>query len=146
MESLTHLLKVNKLNEDFLSLSLKEQKKLILEWLNHNEIIEKLKSTDDEILNKSSKTAARIFGRLKLIKKDLDIFNKLIIAETKSIVNVLAVFLLLKASGNVVAEKETIIDIVTLSESVNDLEELPDLISELIEDPIYRKHLSYRGK
>jgi phosphoenolpyruvate carboxylase len=38
-------------------------------------------------------------------------------------VNVLAVFLLLKASGNVVAEKERTIDIVTLSESVKDLEE-----------------------
>jgi hypothetical protein len=35
--------------------------------------------------------------------------------------------------------------IVTLSESVQDLEGLTDLISELIDDP-YRKHLSYRQK
>ncbi|CAF5218235.1 unnamed protein product, partial [Rotaria magnacalcarata] len=102
--------------------------------------------TNDEILNKSSKTAARVFGRLKLIKNDLDIFNKLIIAETNSIVNVLAAFLLLKASGNIVAEKETTIDIVTLSESVKDLVNLPNLISQLIDDPIYRKHLFYREK
>ena len=61
MESLTHLLKVNHFHEDFLSLSLKEQKKLIIEWLNNNEMIEKLKLTNDEILNKSSKTASRIF-------------------------------------------------------------------------------------
>ncbi|CAF3266915.1 unnamed protein product [Rotaria sp. Silwood2] len=46
----------------------------------------------------------------------------------------------------IVAEKETIIDIVTLSESVKDLEELPNLMSELIDDPIYRKHLFYREK
>ncbi|CAF4994455.1 unnamed protein product [Rotaria sp. Silwood1] len=102
--------------------------------------------TDDDLLDKSSKTAARVFGRLKLIKYDNDIFNKLIIAETSSIVHVLAAFLLLKASGNCVAEKETIIDIVTLSESVKDLEELPNLITELVDDPIYRKHLFYREK
>jgi phosphoenolpyruvate carboxylase len=52
----------------------------------------------------------------------------------------------LKASGNRVAEKDTIIDIVTLSESVKDLEGLPDLISELVDHPLYRKHLSYRQK
>jgi len=146
METLAHLVQVNGLTDNFSSLSLKDQKKQILEWLHNDNIIEKLMSTDDEILNKSSKTAARVFGRLKLIKNDLDIFNKLIIAETHSIVNVLAAFLLLKASGNCVAEKETIIDIVTLSESVKDLEGLPDLISELVDDPIYRKHLSYRQK
>ncbi|CAF4667431.1 unnamed protein product [Rotaria sp. Silwood2] len=146
METLAHLVQVNGLIDDFLSLSLENQKKSIVQWLNNEQIIEKLMLTDDELLNKSSKTAARIFGRLKLIKNNLDIFNKLIIAETSSIVNVLAAFLLLKASGNSVAEKNTIIDIVTLSESVKDLEELPNLISELIDDPIYRKHLFYRQK
>jgi phosphoenolpyruvate carboxylase len=146
METLAHLVQVNGLTDHFLSLSLQDQKKLIIEWLHDDNIIEKLMSTDDEVLNKSSKTAARVFGRLKLIKNDLDIFNKLIIAETSSIVNVLGAFLLLKASGNHVAEKGTLIDIVTLSESVKDLQGLPDLISELIDDPIYRKHLSYREK
>ncbi|UJR34324.1 hypothetical protein I4U23_021727 [Adineta vaga] len=146
MDTLTHLLKINHLHDDFLSLSLKEQKNLINQWLNDEQIIEKLKLTNQDELTKSSKTAGRIFGRLKLIPNDLDIFNKLIIAETKSIVNVLAVFLLLKASGNCVAEKETVLDIVTLSESVKDLQELPDLISELVDDPIYRKHLAFRGK
>lgn len=146
METLAHLTKVNGLVENFLSLSLEDQKKFIVEWLHNNDIIEKLMLTDDELLNKSNKTAARIFGRLKLIKYDLDIFNKLIIAETKSIVDVLVGFLLLKASGNIVAEKNTIIDIVTLSESVKDLEALPDLICQLIDDPIYRKHLVYREK
>ncbi|CAF1352387.1 unnamed protein product [Rotaria sp. Silwood1] len=146
MQTLDHLARINGLIENFSSLSLVDQKKCIIEWLHNDNIIETLKLTDNDILNKSSKTAARIFGRLKLIKYDLDIFNKLIIAETSSIVDVLAAFLLLKASGNSVAEKETIIDIVTLSESVKDLEELPNLISELIDDPIYRKHLVYREK
>jgi hypothetical protein len=67
-------------------------------------------SIDDETLTKSSKTAGRIFGQLKLIKTDINIFNKLIIAETSSIVNVLGSFLLLKASGNRVAEKDTLIE------------------------------------
>ncbi|CAF0885670.1 unnamed protein product [Rotaria sordida] len=146
METVDHLAKVNGLIENFSSLSLEDQKKYIIEWLNNDNIIEKLKLTDDDILDKNSKTAARIFGRLKLIKYDVDIYNKLIIAETSSIVHVLAAFLLLKASGNSIAEKETIIDIVTLSESVKDLEELPNLISELINDSIYRKHLFYREK
>jgi phosphoenolpyruvate carboxylase len=146
METLTHLLQVNNISDNFSSLSLKDQKNLINEWLSDDKIISQLMSTDDEKLNASSKTAARIFGRLKLIKNDLDIFNKLIIAETTSIVNVLACLLLLKAAGNIVGEKETIIDIVTLSESVKDLEELPNLISELIDDPIYRKHLACRQK
>ena len=146
MDTFSHLIKVNGLHENFLSLSLDEQKKLIDRWLNDEQIIEKLKKTNENILTESSKTAGRVFGRLKLIPNDLDIFNKLIIAETNSIVNVLASFLLLKASGNIVAEKGTLIDIVTLSESVKDLDQLPDLISELVDDPIYRKHLSYRGK
>ena len=146
METITHLIRVNGLNENFLSLSLPDQKKHILQWLADDAIIKKLMSTDQEALNKSSKTAARIFGRLKLIKDHLDIFNKLIIAETSSIVNVLACLLLLKAAGNSVAEKDSIIDIVTLSESVKDLEELPDLISELVDDPIYRRHLFFRQK
>ncbi|CAF1498001.1 unnamed protein product [Adineta ricciae] len=146
MQTLQHLLKINQLHDNFLSLSLKEQKDLINKWLNDEKIIEKLKSTNQDELTKSNKTAGRIFGRLKLIPNDLDIFNKLIIAENKSIVNVLGVFLLLKATGNCVAEKGTALDIVTLSESVSDLNQLPDLISELVEDPIYRKHLSFRGK
>ncbi|CAF1689453.1 unnamed protein product, partial [Adineta ricciae] len=146
MQTLQHLLKGNQLHDDFLSLSLKEQKDLINNWLNDEKTIDKLKSTNQDELTKSNKTAGRIFGRLKLIPNDLDIFNKLIIAETKSIVNVLGVFLLLKATGNCVAEKGTVLDIVTLSESVSDLNQLPNLISELIEDPIYRKHLSFRGK
>lgn len=146
MDTFSHLIKVNGLHENFLSLSLDEQKKFILHWLHDEQIIDKLKQTNENVLTESSKTAGRVFGRLKLIPKDLDIFNKLIIAETNSIVNVLASFLLLKASGNVVAEEGTIIDIVTLSESVRDLDQLPDLIEELVADPIYRKHLSYRGK
>jgi phosphoenolpyruvate carboxylase len=146
METFAHLVQVNGLVEQFLSLSLEDQKKYIDQWLHDDQIILKLKATDDEILTKSSRTAGRIFGRLKLIKNNLDIFNKLIIAETHSIVNVLAAFLLLKASGNRVAEEGTLIDIVTLSESVKDLNQLPNLISELIDDPIYRKHLSYRQK
>ncbi|CAF5177311.1 unnamed protein product, partial [Rotaria magnacalcarata] len=84
METLAHLTQVNGLTENFLTLSLEDQKKSIIEWLNNDNIIEKLMFTNDEILNKSSKTAARVFGRLKLIKNDLDIFNKLIIAETNS--------------------------------------------------------------
>ncbi|CAF1172993.1 unnamed protein product [Rotaria sordida] len=146
METVDNLAKVNGLMENFSSLSLIDKKKSIIEWLNNDDIIEKLKLTDDDILNKSSKTAGRLFGRLKLIKNDIDIYNKFIIAETNSIIDVLSVFLLLKSSGNNIAEKETIIDIVTLSESVKDLEELPNLISELVDDPIYRKHLFYRQK
>ena len=146
METLSHLFRVNQLNNDFNSLSLDQQKDFIVKSINNQQTIDQLKSTDETLLNESSPTAARIFGRLKLIKNDLDIFNKFIIAETTSIVHVLAVFLLLKATDNSVAEEDSIIDIVTLSESVKDLEALPDLIQQLIDDPIYRKHLSYRQK
>lgn len=146
METISHLIQINKLKENFKSLSLDEQKDFILKAIDDQKIIDQLKSTDENLLNENSKTAARIFGRLKLIKDHLDIFNKFIIAETTSIVHVLSVFLLLKATGNCVAEKGTIIDIVTLSESVKDLQSLPDLIQQLIDDPIYRKHLSYRQK
>jgi phosphoenolpyruvate carboxylase len=146
METIAHVAQVNGLIEDFQSLSLAEQKKSINQWLHDDHVIQKLLTTDQENLTKSSKTAGRVFGRLKIIKQHPDIFNKLIIAETNSVVNVLACLLLLRATGNVIAEKGTLIDIVTLSESVKDLEELPDLITELIDDPFYRKHLSYRQK
>ncbi|CAF2807453.1 unnamed protein product [Rotaria sp. Silwood2] len=88
--------------------------------------------TDDDLLDKSSKIAVCIFGRLNLIKYDLNIFNKLIIAETNSIVNVLTTIIIIKS--------------IWKYESVKDLEELPNLMSELIDDPIYRKHLFYREK
>ncbi|CAF1126534.1 unnamed protein product [Didymodactylos carnosus] len=146
METITHLTQINGLIENFSSLSIAEQKKNIINWFTNDKIINKLSLTDHDQLNTVSKTAARIFGRLKLIKNNQDMFNKLIIAETNSVVNVLACLLLLKAAGSCVAEEHTIIDIVTLSESVKDLEELPNLIRELIDDKIYRKHLFYRQK
>jgi phosphoenolpyruvate carboxylase len=134
--------------KEFLSKSPEEQKTAISEWFKSSYIINTLASINlDKLGNDATgKMAARIFGRLKVLKDDPNISDKLIIAETNCAAHVLAALTLLKAAGNKVAEKGTAIDIVTLSESVPDLEMLPKLMEELVADPIYREHLNHRQK
>jgi phosphoenolpyruvate carboxylase len=151
MATIARLAKTSGLIEnekEFLSKSPEEQKADISEWFKNVDTIDKLANLTQEQLGNDAtgKMAARIFGRLRVLRDDPNISDKLIIAETNCAAHVLAALTLLRAAGNKVAEKGTAIDIVTLSESVPDLEALPKLIEELVANPIYREHLSHRQK
>jgi len=90
--------------------------------------------------------AARIFGRLRVIGKNPDMCEKLIIAETTHAAHMLAALLLLKISGNETARAQSRIDLVPLSESVTDLTGLGALLENLLENASFRSHVAARGR
>ncbi len=132
----------------FLKAPDKDQHTAISHWFQDPASLSKLQTLqpDDLGTDKAGKTASRIWGRLQVVGQNPTMSDKLIIADTKTPSHALAALLLLKGTGNVVAEAGTRMDIVTLSESVPDLEELPQLIGTLLDDPIYRSHISHRGR
>lgn len=132
----------------FLAAPAEEQRYAISEWFKNPHAVAALTSlTPGDMGNDATgKKAGRIFGRLQIIGQNPTMSDKFIIAETKSPANALAALLLLKTTGNKAAEPGAAMDIVTLSESVPDLEALPQLIDDLIEDDIYREHITYRGR
>jgi phosphoenolpyruvate carboxylase len=118
-----------------------------------NEFYEKLLS-DETVIdrlglikpeNLEDAVAKRILGRLSVAAQHPEMCTKLIIAENKNCINVLTTMLLLRACGHKIAVKGAKIDIVTLSESVEDLEFIDRLINAMLRSPTYRKHLTERG-
>lgn len=95
--------------------------------------------------SKFSETSKRIFDRLKVVAENPDCCDKLIIAECKNQANALGALLLLKATGNSIKKKGSL-NIVTLSESADDLITLPENIGSLLENPTYRDHIIANGK
>ena len=87
----------------------------------------------------------RIFARLKVVAKNPGCSDKMIIAECKSGVNALASLFLLKVTGSTIQEKGAV-NVVTLSESADDLLKLADNIAKLLENPIYRDHVAKTGR
>ena len=127
---------------DFKKKDPKEQAKILADFLNGDEevLAEISKITPDD------KKAQDVVGRLRICGENPGKTDKLIIANTKGAHDALAALFLLKITGNKVAQEGAAIDIVTLSESIEDLEEIHRVQNELLDDPTYRKHLEYRGK
>jgi phosphoenolpyruvate carboxylase len=92
-----------------------------------------------------SEVGKRIFDRMKVVANNPGCSDKLIIAECKNQANALSALFLLKASGNSVAQENSL-NIVTLSESADDLMALPEIIEVLLKDETYRKHIVATGK
>ncbi|PZQ44126.1 MAG: hypothetical protein DI551_10790 [Micavibrio aeruginosavorus] len=113
---------------------------------------------DDEVLNKCAAVAsedfraaghdipAMIYGRLQVVGRHPDMSEKLIIAETTHPAHALSALLLLKATGNIVGETGSRMDITTLSESVADLTSLGNTLETLLENKTYRSHVASRGR
>lgn len=111
---------------------------------NPEEILKSLQANTQTRL-KDAEIALRIFGRLQVIAKNPKASDKLIIAECKNSVNALAAMFLLQVSGNSV-NQEGSMNIVTLSESADDLMALPENIEALLRNETYRKHVVANGK
>ena len=97
------------------------------------------------LLGASSPTAARIFSRMRVIAEFPEMFQKIIIAETRSAANAVAVLLLLRLAGNVVAAPGASISVVPLFESREDLREAPATFHALATDPTFASHLQQLG-
>ncbi|MES2676815.1 MAG: phosphoenolpyruvate carboxylase [Pseudomonadota bacterium] len=95
--------------------------------------------------SKFDDVSKRIFGRLRVIAENPGSSDKLIIAECKNQGNALGALFLLKATGNSVGKKDSL-NVVTLSESADDLITLPKNIEALLRNPIYRQHVAATGK
>lgn len=117
-------------------------------WLKDDAALLKLAGVEesDFLDHEEGKTAAIILGRLRVIGRNPDMCEKLIIAETAHPAHALGALLLMKISGNIVSEEGSRIDLVTLSESVRDLTGLANLLETLLENPVYRSHVASRGR
>jgi hypothetical protein len=140
MDAVDGILKKNGVT-DFLKKSPQEQADLLAQLLKDQTQIENLsKLTPDE------KSSAEIVKRLRICAAHLGRTEKLIIANTTGANNALAALLLLKVTGNKVAEEGAKIDIVTLSESIKDLQGIHEVQKSLLANETYRKHLESRGR
>lgn len=129
------------------SLTHGEMEKKLTSWLEDEEALSELSALSaEQIAATKDKAAARIFGRLKVIGENPDMCEKLIIAETTHAVHALASLLLLKITGNQVANENSKIDIVLLSESVKDLMALGSTLEDLLENRFFRAHVASRKR
>lgn len=99
----------------------------------------------EEVQSKLGDVGARVFLRLRVIAKNPEMFQKLIIAETRSAANALAALLLLRFSGNKVAEPGARLSIVPLFESREDLSEAPQAFHILATDETFSSHIRHVG-
>ena len=111
-------------------------------WLRDNAVLSRMASTTDLPDDES----AMIVGRLRVIGKNPDMCEKLIIAETTHPAHALAALLLLKITGNVVADDGARIDLTMLSESVHDLMNLGNTLETLLDNETFRAHVAARGR
>lgn len=112
-----------------------------------SEELDKLKSEDLEKIDITnfSDVSKRVFARMQVVAKNPGCSDKLIIAECKNQGNALGALFLLKASGNNIKQPNSL-NIVTLSESAEDLIKLSSNIEQLLENETYREHVIKNGK
>lgn len=102
--------------------------------------------TEDEVQQKFGTVGARVFLRMRVIASYPEMFQKLIIAETRSAANAVAALTLLRFAGNVVAAPGAVINVVPLFESRQDLEGAPGTFHTLATDPIFSLHIKHVGQ
>lgn len=116
-------------------------------WLKNDEIIERCRNvTVAQFEQADDVSSGIIWGRLQIVGKNPDMCEKLIIAETTHPAHALAALLLLKATGNIIGEEGSRIDLTLLSESVRDLMNLGNTLETLLENESFRRHVASRGR
>lgn len=94
---------------------------------------------------KDGELAWRLLSRVRVMAKYPDMFRKFIIAETRTTIDVLGALLLLQMGGCEVATPKTLIDIVPLFESREDLINAPFVVHTLASEGLFAAHLQQRG-
>ena len=147
METLEAILEVIKLPSAEAKLSQmapNEQRSLIQKLLLDDDFELKVRTCISEDCKELGELG-RVFGRCRVMAKYPDMFQKLIIAETRSTANILAGLLLLKLAGCKVGVPGATISVVPLFESRQDLTDAPSAINAIATDPIFSRHLNYVG-
>lgn len=129
----------------FSGLSPDEQAIALAAWLEDDDVIQTLKMTSFPA-SETDEAPARILERLRVMGKNPDMCEKLIVAEAAHPVHMLAALLLLKISGNEIGNETSRIDLVTLSESVADLVSLGSTLEILFENKSFRQHVASRKR
>jgi phosphoenolpyruvate carboxylase len=143
MKAISEILKADGI-ADFDALSDAQKTERLAELLESEETVARLAAIDPARI--ADKKSAEILQRLKVCAANSGKTEKLIIANTTGAHNALTALLLLKIAGNKVAQPGAAIDIVTLSESVEDLKEIHEVQKSLLANVIYRRHLEARGR
>lgn len=143
LQTVMHILQIAQVEKDFAASTLDDQADWLAAALEDDALLQKLATQKIDSLQ--DETAARIFGRLQVVGRHPDMCEKLIIAETTHPAHALAALLLLKITGNTVGQAGSKVDVVTLSESVADLAALGGLMTQLLSNPVYRRHVASRG-
>jgi phosphoenolpyruvate carboxylase len=103
-----------------------------------------------EKLSEATVRVLRTFDAIRVIQSESGerAASTYIVSMTKSPADLLRVLLLARESGlvDLASENPTSrIDVVPLFETLEDLENAPSVMSELLRDPVYRRQLSARG-
>jgi len=126
--------------EDFLLNATKPKLEHIVNgWLNNDTAIKKLQSYDIAKLN--NEVAQRILGRLQIAAQKPQAHDKLIIAECGGAADALTALLLLKATGHEIANSKAQMNIVPLTESVEDLQGEVTMLQSFATNPLYCQHI-----
>lgn len=132
--------------KQFLALSPVEQEAVIRPLFADQEKRTRVAQTNEALIKeKWSTVGSRVFLRMRVMAANPDMFQKLIIAETRSAANALAALLLLRYAGNIVAEKGAKLSIVPLFESREDLDAAPQTFHTLATDPTFGLHIRSVG-
>ena len=116
-------------------------------WLKDDAALERCRTiTVEQFEDAGDAVSGMIWGRLQVVGRNPDMCEKLIIAETTHPAHALAALLLLKATGNIIGEQGSRIDLTLLSESVRDLTNIGNTVETLLENESFRAHVSSRGR
>ncbi len=129
----------------FSSLSLDEKTIILAAWLEDKDVLQSLAQTSFSPAD-NNETPARVLERLRVIGRNPDMCEKLIVAEATHPAHMLAALFLLKISGNEAGNEKSKIDLVTLSESVADLVGLGNTLETLLENKSFRQHVVSRNR
>lgn len=145
--------------DDFADISEEKQRQFILDNYKNESFYEAASLIESgDLIYPDSKgddsiglVADRIFQRLKLAAKgnasdpNDPVSKKVIIAENKSVKDILTVMVTSKMAGHKVGEKDSVLEFVSLSESAEDLKKIANEIIEMSKMPEYKEHLKHVG-
>jgi phosphoenolpyruvate carboxylase len=135
--------------EFFHSLPQSQQYDILSQKLNDSQFMEKCASLEKNAFEnpdeRDGQLAWRLLSRARVMAKYPDMFSKFIIAETRTTNDALGALLLLKLGGCLIASPRSLIDVVPLFESREDLIHAPFVVHTLASEGLFAEHLKLRG-
>ncbi|MGM0546008.1 MAG: phosphoenolpyruvate carboxylase [Bacteroidota bacterium] len=143
--AVAELLSVGKVTDDYAAMSEEQKLKTLTKELKNPRPLSPVRSH----LSEDTAQMLEVFKTIgKLIDLDANSFGNYIISMTHGVSDMLEVLIMAKETGLWAyqdAEVESLIDVVPLFETIEDLEECGRLMTEIYESPLYQKQLSARN-